>query len=100
LKESTSLRDGAVLFAVRFWKPELVKEIAADKSVHIFALSHFCKPYSGAPWNFEHPSEKTVIDRDELSTVFRAEWEIVNDEITKDSDHGRTMIHFVARRQR
>ncbi|KAG7366825.1 hypothetical protein IV203_029495 [Nitzschia inconspicua] len=94
-------RDVKALFCVRFWKPELVKSIATTlvlPSGTVFGLSHFCKPYRGAPWDFEHPSEKTILERDELSELFSGAWNILHNEIAMDSDHGRTMIHFVAQK--
>ena len=92
----------AAMFCVRFWKPELVKDIVQSKSIHpgvLFGISHFCKPSLGAPWNFDHPSEKTVLERNQLSELFQSQWDILHDEIALDSDHGRTMIHFVARKR-
>lgn len=92
--------DVGGFFCVRFWKRSLVEELAkaALPKGTLFAISHFCKPYVGAEWNFEHPSEKTVIERNELRDLFHDSWEVLHDEIAMDSDHGRTMIHFVARR--
>lgn len=92
------------LFCVRFWKPELVADIAKSsilRSGTIFGISHFCKPYDGAKWIFDHPSEKTVIERNHLNQLFQesSKWEILHDEIAMDSDHGRTMIHFIARKK-
>ncbi len=92
----------AALFCVRFWKPDLVAAIATFPELAsgtLFGVSHFCKPYLGAPWHFDHPSEKTVLERKQLHNLFQdAGWEIVYDEIAMDSDHGRTMIHFVAKK--
>jgi hypothetical protein len=48
----------ACLYAVRFWNAKLVSFLANDAELSrgtIFALSHFCKPYIGAPWEFDHP---------------------------------------------
>jgi hypothetical protein len=66
----------------------------------LFALSHFCKPYSGAPWDFDHPKEKSVLERDELKTLFEntKRWQILHNELANDGDHGRTLIRFVAKR--
>jgi len=92
----------AAIFCVRFWKPDLVKAIAQSGSIYsglLFGISHFCKPSVGAPWNFDHPNEKTVLERHQLSDLFQEQWDILHDEIALDSDHGRTMIHFVARRR-
>lgn len=98
-----SLDKVAALFCVRFWKPELVSGIAKSLQLEtgtLFGLSHFCKPYTGAPWNFDHPSEKSVLERTQLQELFEAEgWEILYDEIALDSDHGRTMIQFVAKKR-
>ena len=52
-----------------------------------------------------HPSptnvltqEKHVLARDELSKMFCSEagWSVLQDQIVKDSDHGRTLVNFVA----
>jgi hypothetical protein len=92
----------AAIFCVRFWKVELVTAIAnctALTSGTLFGLSHFCKPHAGASWNFDHPSEKTVLERTQLHDLFHEQgWEILYDEIAFDSDHGRTMIQFVAKK--
>lgn len=93
----------AALYCVRFWKPALIQDLANSQSLPpgvLFGISHFCRPHEGAPWNFEHPSEKSVLERNQLAQLFtQAGWEIIHDKIATDSDHGRTMIHFVARRQ-
>jgi hypothetical protein len=101
LQQSVQLCSINAMFCVRFWKPELVKAIATSCLLPtgiLFGLSHFCKPCEGAPWNFEHPSEKSVIERHQLSELFEARWKILHDEIAMDSDHGRTMVHFVAKK--
>lgn len=114
LKEELQNRNVVALLAVRFWKASLVAAVARNKesslkSGTIFAISHFCKPYDGAPWEFAHPTEKTVLQRSQLKEIFESKsedvvadgknsvWEILRDEIAMDSDHGRSMIHFVAR---
>lgn len=92
----------AAIFCVRFWKRDLVTAISQCKKLSpgtLFGLSHFCKPHKGAPWRFDHPSEKTVLERSQLHDLFIEQgWEIMHDEIALDSDHGRTMIHFVAKK--
>jgi hypothetical protein len=51
--------------------------------------------------------EKHVLERYELRDLFvsksstaggEANWKVLYDEVALDSDHGRTMIHFVAQR--
>lgn len=91
----------AAMFCVRFWKADLVKFIAHSSTINsgvFFGISHFCKPSVGADWKFDHPSEKTVLERNQLSDLFKERWDIIYDEIALDSDHGRTMIHFVDRK--
>lgn len=88
---------------VRFWKRSLVEALAEDTNVAagtLFATSHFCKPHVGAKWKFEHPNEKNVLERNELVKIFSRNnmWLILHDQIALDSDHGRTMIHFLAKR--
>jgi hypothetical protein len=97
-------KNVAALFAVRFWKVALIEALANSESLitgTLFGISHFCKPFDGATWEFEHPSEKTVLKRKQLKDLFQKDnkWEIIHDEITLDSDHGRSMIHFVARKR-
>ena len=102
MSSTLTKKQVAAMFCVRFWKPDLVEAIANSASISsglLFGLSHFCKPSAGAPWNFDHPSEKTVLERNQLSNLFQVQWDILCDEIALDSDHGRTMIHFVARRR-
>jgi SAM-dependent methyltransferase len=101
LQQSVHLSNVNAIICIRFWKPTLVKAIARSPLLHpgvLFGLSHFCKPFVGAPWDFDHPSEKTVIERHQLSDIFDAKWKILHDEISLDSDHGRTMVHFVAKK--
>ena len=92
----------AAIFCVRFWKYNLVASLAQCPKITpgtLFGLSHFCKLYNGAPWTFDYPSEKTVLERTQLHDIFHQQgWEILHDEIVLDSDHGRTMIEFVARK--
>jgi hypothetical protein len=90
------------LYCVRFWKPSLVEALASSSDLApgtLFAISHFCKPSEGAEWKFAHPSEKTVLERNQLAGIFQGDWEILHDGIALDSDHVRTMIHFVARKK-
>jgi hypothetical protein len=79
----------------------------------VVAISHFCKPREGASWKFDHPKEPSVLDRWELKNLFTGEstadrendqvcatqrWEILNDDLIVDGDHGRTLIQFVAKK--
>jgi hypothetical protein len=101
-QSSLSLSKVAAVYCVRFWKNELVEAIAASRDIEkgfLFGLSHFCKPSPGASWDFDHPNEKTVLDRNELATLFSGQWDILCDKIAMECDHGRTMIHFVARKR-
>ena len=102
------------LFAVRFCNKALIRQILHksnnnDKSNDngavlpplLFATSHFCRPHVGALWNFEHPKPHHVLERHELRDMFQTTndtWNILNDEIASDTDHGRTLIQFVAER--
>ena len=42
--------------------------------------------------------EKHVLERDELNKMFCAGigWSVLHDDIVQDSDHGRTLLNFVA----
>mmetsp|Transcript_37252 Transcript_37252/g.90408 ORF Transcript_37252/g.90408 Transcript_37252/m.90408 type:complete len:220 (+) Transcript_37252:142-801(+) len=102
LQQEMSMSKLMAMYCVRFWKIELVTSIASCDQIPkdvLFAISHFCKLSPNAQWDFDHPSEKTVLERKQLSAIFGSQgWTIVHDEITTDSDHGRPMINFVARR--
>jgi hypothetical protein len=43
-----------------------------------------------------------VLERSELRDLFSegAGWELVRDEIVLDTDHGRTLVQFIARKKR
>jgi rhodanese-related sulfurtransferase len=112
-KEIGAVSSGVTLalYCVRFWKRSMVDALVHSSALPagtLFGLSHFCKAQPGAKWDFDHPSEKTVLERDELATLFANagrvngncghKWEILHDEIALDTDHGRTMVHFVARK--
>lgn len=63
------------------------------------AIHHFCKESKDSIWDFEHPKESHVLERDELHNSYTANWEILGDDIFyDDGDFSRSMIHFVARR--
>ena len=100
VKERITPRLSA-LYMVRFWKPAFVEALANSNLPEntLFGISHFCKPHEGASWEFDHPSERTVLERNQLSQLF-CSWNILYDEIDLDSDHGRTMIHFVAQKRK
>jgi hypothetical protein len=54
LKESTVV----CTYAVRFLNRKLLAYLANDSNLKpgsLFAMSHFCKPCAGSPWNFDHP---------------------------------------------
>lgn len=89
------------LYMVRFWNKSLMEFLAESKLLEkgtLVAVSQFTKAAAGASWDFEHPKEKHVLERDELSKMFCTEagWHILHDNIVKDSDHGRTLVNFVA----
>lgn len=93
------------LYAVRFYHPPILHYLAKDAPLAadtLFAMSHFCKPHPGARWDFDHPKEKSVLERNELEELFGEDdaWDILHNEIANDGDHGRTLIQFVARRLR
>ncbi|GFH43931.1 hypothetical protein CTEN210_00405 [Chaetoceros tenuissimus] len=89
------------LYAVRFLNRTMLRFIASCTNIKgIFAMSHFCKETKDSEWNFEHPNVKHVLERNELEELFSAEngWETLHDSICMDGDHGRTLIHFCARK--
>ena len=98
------------LFAVRYCNMALIQQLVCRSKDNaplprpfVFATSHFCRPYVGASWDFDHPKPHHVLGRHDLREMFqstddRAKWSIINDEIASDTDHGRTLIQFVAQR--
>ena len=89
----------------------------------LIAISHFGKSSVDAKWDFPHPKEQHVLERDELLIMFttpptaknksmqlqelldtnvtyeaspQRSWKILHDEVVSDSDYGRTLIQFVA----
>lgn len=84
------------LFMVRYWNLTLAQRVALEAHEGtLIAISHFGKPHQGAEWPFKHPKERHVLERDQLSQLFR-DWNIIYDKVSQDSDHGRTLIQFVA----
>ena len=48
----------ACYYAVRFWNRKLINFLINEEASQegtLLAMSHFCKPYEGATWNFDHP---------------------------------------------
>jgi hypothetical protein len=107
-------------YAVRYWNQPLFAMLVRSgldrrlRSGTIVAIAQFGKPYANAPWPFPHPKEKHVLERDELRALFSTPlsttptdhtgasfpcWNIVHDQVVLDSDHGRTLIQFVAQLQ-
>ena len=104
--QTTSNNSGAtvdVLYCVRFLVRSAIKDLASCSSLHegtIFAISHFSISQDGGVWPFEHPSPETVLERNEMKDLFMANgWNVLHDDIATDSDHGRTLLHFVARKK-
>jgi hypothetical protein len=109
---ATATSQVVLCYCIRFLNRKLLVHIATSKACTtcslqkgaIFAISHFCKEEDGGPWPFAHPKEKHVLDRSELSKLFGdtndGDWIILKDSLVTDSDHGRTMIHFIARKDR
>ena len=92
-----------VLCCVRFLVRSAVKDLASCSSLYegtIFAISHFCIAQDGGVWPFDHPSPETVLERNEMKDLFMGNgWDVLHDEIATDSDHGRALLHFVARKR-
>jgi hypothetical protein len=87
------------IYAVRYWNRSLVEALTKRESLTVFAISQFGKSHPGAKWEFAHPKEKHVVDRYELRDIFQTSslpWKILHDEVVLDSDHGRSLVQFVA----
>ena len=55
------------LYAVRYWNRPLVQYIVDSTLLSkgtIFALSHFCKPFVGASWDYDHPKVRRILRHD------------------------------------
>jgi hypothetical protein len=90
-----------IFFACRFLiRPCFVHIAGHAPPGAIFCLSHFCLPSADAEWPFDHPRKTQVLEFNEMQTLFsvNAGWETVYEEIVMDSDHGRTMLQFIARK--
>ena len=100
---SHDIKTTNVLYCVRFLVRPLIRALASCSSLRagaIFAISHFCVAEVGSVWPFDHPSPETVLKRDEMKELFAANgWDVVHDKIASDSDHGRTLLHFVAKKR-
>ena len=120
-QQSSSTRI-ACFYAVRYWNRSLVEWIRWSPQLQpgtLFAMSQFGKAHVGQVWEFAHPKEKHVLERNELADLFSGsrsnesltaesnmpqqesapKWTILLDQVVTDSDHGRTLIQFVARRE-
>jgi len=96
-----------ICYAIRYLNRRLLHYLVSSKCPlpkgSIFAMSHFCKSSIDAEWNFDHPKVKNVLERNELRDLFSQSvqgnrWEILQDDICLDGDHGRTLIQFVTRK--
>jgi len=103
LNTADEIQNGVVLlYAIRYLNRKMINYIVdkkcALKTGTLFAMSHFCKKYEGASWDFDHPKESNVLDRNELNEKFEGtgRWKVLHNELYPDGDHGRTLQHFVA----
>ena len=100
---SHDIKTTDILYCVRFLVRPLIRALASCSLLRagtIFAISHFCVAEVGSVWPFDHPSPETVLERDEMNDLFAANgWDVVHDKIATDSDHGRTLVHFVAKKR-
>lgn len=92
-------------YAVRFWNKSLIRCILDCASMlqdgTILAISHFGKETPDSNWPHAHPNSKQVLERYELrDMVHGTDWHICCDRVVTDSDHGRTLIQFVAQLQK
>ncbi|GAX11807.1 hypothetical protein FisN_7Lh192 [Fistulifera solaris] len=92
-------------YAVRFWNKVLFRCILDAAPVlqngTILAISHFGKATPDSDWPHIHPNSKQVLDRYELRDMVQGTaWKICCDRVVTDSDHGRTLIQFVAQLQK
>ncbi|OQR88975.1 hypothetical protein THRCLA_09990 [Thraustotheca clavata] len=65
----------------------------------IFGWMHFCMPPDGSEWRWQHPSKSAdILQNRELYELFKSTFEILVDLIEYDTDHGRPMNLFIARK--
>jgi hypothetical protein len=106
---SSSSSSLVLVYCVRYKNNALTQMIAAsDSCVSIFATSHFVQEEDGS-FPFDHPKMSEVYEINELETIFTTaaaedgegtnRWQILLSEIIRDSDHGRPLIQFIARRK-
>jgi len=61
------------LYAIHVWNVTLVNWIAKDVPLEqgtLFAITHVCKPYPGASWDFNHPKvHVTILAQDAQSNL-------------------------------
>jgi SAM-dependent methyltransferase len=90
------------ILGVRFLQRELfplLKEVMKPRS--IIAWSHFTLEVDGT-WGFDHPkSSKHILQYDELALLFNEEsgFEILVNHHIRDTDHGRPLQLFIARKK-
>lgn len=87
------------VYSVRYLNRPLLKYLSKNLPTGtIFAMSHFCKTNQFQTWDFDHPKVQSVLEREELRNTFEG-WNVEYDDIVLDSDHGRTLINFIATRK-
>ena len=103
LKESVD--QVGCFYAVRFWNKALFRCILDHASQlrdgTVLAISHFGKATLDGEWPHAHPNSKQVLERYELRDMVQGtDWIIRCERVVTDSDHGRTLIQFVAQLQK
>jgi hypothetical protein len=100
-----SLDKVGCFYAVRFWNKALFRCILDAAPMlqdgTVVAISHFGKATPDSDWPHIHPNSKQVLERYELRDMAEGTaWKIRCDRVVTDSDHGRTLIQFVAQLQK
>ncbi|KDO21496.1 hypothetical protein SPRG_12460 [Saprolegnia parasitica CBS 223.65] len=89
------------VYGCRFLNRRLFAVIRALVPVGgVVGWMHFCAPPDGSPWRWAHPSQiSDILKLGELRRRFEDCFEILVDTVVPDTDHGRPMNVFVARKR-
>ncbi|KAF0697796.1 Aste57867_11539 [Aphanomyces stellatus] len=99
--KSTAAAVVKCVFGCRFLRRDLLLAVRdALPRGSIFAWSHFVMPDDGV-WKWGHPTKRSdILDRDELCRLFAGcDYDILLNEYESDSDHGRPLNLFIARKR-
>ena len=89
------------LYCVRYLNRPLLLHLSESITLpaSIVALSHFTVEADGT-FPYDHPKLSDVVKLGEMEGIFKDDaWEVLHNDRVRDSDAGRLLINFVARRR-